>query len=61
ISSLVVTVVLLALLRKPFGSKRSQKKRHEPPVEAELIEPAYPTPPLPGQPLVPATKEAANG
>ena len=61
IASLVVTAVLLALLRKPFGSKRSQKKRHEPPVEVQLFEPAYPTPPLPGQPLVPATKEAANG
>jgi NADH-quinone oxidoreductase subunit H len=61
IASLVVNAALLLILRKPFGSKRSQKRRHEPPVEAELFEPAYPTPPLPGQPLVPATKEAANG
>ncbi len=61
IASLIVTAVLLALMRKPFGSKRSEKKRHEPPVGAQPSEPAFPTPPLPGQPLVPATKEAANG
>jgi NADH-quinone oxidoreductase subunit H len=61
IASLVVTAILLLILREPFGSKRSEKKRHETPVETQLSEPAFPTPPLPGQALVPATKEAANG
>jgi NADH-quinone oxidoreductase subunit H len=61
ISSLVVTAILLLILRKPFGRKQRQKKRQEPPVEAQFSEPAFPTPPLPGQPLAPSTKEAAHG
>jgi len=61
-ASIVVTVVLLALLRKPFGSKRGRKKQlRKELAEAQPSLSAYPTPPLPGQPLVPATKETANG
>jgi NADH-quinone oxidoreductase subunit H len=61
ISSLVVTAILLLILRKPFGRKQRQKKRQEPPVGAQFSEPAFPTPPMPGQPLAPTTKEAAHG
>jgi hypothetical protein len=35
--------------------------RRNEPVEAASFEPAFPTPPLPGKPLAPATKETAHG
>src|ERR1700730_3504591 len=62
IASLVVTPALLLILRKPFGGKPTRKKaRLEPAVDEQLPEPAFPTPPLPGQALVPATQEGTNG
>jgi NADH-quinone oxidoreductase subunit H len=60
-ASIVVTVLLLYLLQRPFGDKQIRKKRRKEPVETGSFEPAFPTPPLPGQPLVPASKEAAHG
>jgi NADH-quinone oxidoreductase subunit H len=61
-ASIVVTVVLLYLLQKPFSNRQIRKKRRRnEPAEAPSFEPAFPTPPLPGQPLVPATKESAHG
>jgi NADH-quinone oxidoreductase subunit H len=60
-AGIVVTVVLLYLVQRPFGDKQIRKKRRKEPVEAGSFEPAFPTPPLPGQPLVPASKEAAHG
>jgi NADH-quinone oxidoreductase subunit H len=63
-TSIVVTVVLLYLLQRPFGDKQIRKKRRKEPVEAgssASLAPYFPTPPLPGQPLVPASKEAAHG
>jgi NADH-quinone oxidoreductase subunit H len=62
ISGLIVTAALLLILRKPFGGKPTRKKAHlEPAADEQLPKPAFPTPPLPGQTLVPATKEGANG
>ena len=64
-ASIVVTVVLLYLLQRPFSNRQIRKRhRRQEPVEAgslASVEPAFPTPPLPGQPLVPASKEAAHG
>jgi NADH-quinone oxidoreductase subunit H len=64
-ASIVVTVVLLYLLQRPFSNRQIRKRhRRQEPVEAGSsapFEPAFPTPPLPGQPLVPASKEAAHG
>ncbi|MBV8862022.1 MAG: NADH-quinone oxidoreductase subunit NuoH, partial [Mycobacterium sp.] len=61
-ASIAVAALLLALLREPFGGKRSRKKqRRDQPVEAHPAEPAFPTPPLPGQVLVPTTQEGTDG
>jgi NADH-quinone oxidoreductase subunit H len=65
IASLVVTVVLLYLLQRPFSSRHIRKKqRRKQPEEAGSLAssaPAFPTPPLPGKPPASATKEAAHG
>jgi NADH-quinone oxidoreductase subunit H len=62
IASLVVNAALLLILRKPFGGKPTRKKaRQEPATDEQLPASAFPTPPLPGQALVPATQESANG
>jgi NADH-quinone oxidoreductase subunit H len=60
-ASIVVTVVLLALLQRPFSKRILNKHRRKDQAEAPHFEPAFPTPPLPGQPLASATKEASNG
>jgi NADH-quinone oxidoreductase subunit H len=60
-ASIVVTVVLLGLLQRPFGKRNLNKQRRKDLAEAPSFEPGFPTPPLPGQPLVPATKEASHG
>jgi NADH-quinone oxidoreductase subunit H len=61
-ASIVFSVVLLALLRKPFTRKQTHNKRgRQEPAETPPLESAFPTPTLPGQPLVPATKEKAHG
>ncbi|HXO49033.1 MAG TPA: hypothetical protein VN897_17320, partial [Mycobacterium sp.] len=60
----VVTVVLLGLLQRPFGKRTLNKQRRKDLAEPPPFEPAFPTPALPGQRLVPATKatkETANG
>src|ERR1700722_14160617 len=64
-ASIVVTVVLLYLLQRPFSNRqiRNRRRRNEP-VEAGAsasLPPAFPTPPLPGQSPVTASKEAAHG
>jgi len=61
-ASLVVTVVLLYLLQRPFSNRqiRNRRRRAEP-VEGTSFEPAFPTPPLPGQSPVTASKESAHG
>ncbi len=57
IASLVVTAALLLILRKPFGGKPTRRKHvSNRPWKHELSEAAFPTPPLPGQALVPATQ-----
>jgi NADH-quinone oxidoreductase subunit H len=62
VSSLVVTAALLYLLNRPFSNRHLRKKRRRTEsVEVTHFEPAFPTPPMPGKPLAPATKEAANG
>jgi NADH-quinone oxidoreductase subunit H len=64
-ASIVVTLVLLFLLQRPFSSRNMRKKqRHQESEEAGSFgsaAPAFPTPPLPGKPVAPATKEAAHG
>jgi NADH-quinone oxidoreductase subunit H len=60
-ASIVVTVVLLFLLQRPFSSRHIRKKQRRQDSEATAFDPAFPTPPLPGKPLAPATKEAAHG
>jgi len=65
VASLVVTAVLLYLLQRPFSNRTLRKKRRR--TESEVrsayaaLEPAFPTPPMPGKALAPASKEAANG
>jgi NADH-quinone oxidoreductase subunit H len=64
-ASIVVTVVLLYLLQRPFSNReiRNRRRRNEP-VEAgssASLAPAFPTPPLPGQSPVTASKETAHG
>ena len=65
VSSIVVTAVLLYLLQRPFNNRQIRKRRRRnDPTEAQSVqaasrEPAFPTPPMPGKPLAPATKEAA--
>lgn len=64
ICSLVVAVVLIATLRKPFTVPKRQKQRVEKPVGASDPQPAFPTPPLPMKTLerpVGASKEKARG
>jgi NADH-quinone oxidoreductase subunit H len=59
-SSIVVTAVLLYLLQRPFSNRQINKRRRR--TESEdtpSLEPAFPTPPLPGKAA--ATKEAAHG
>jgi NADH-quinone oxidoreductase subunit H len=60
-ASIVVTVVLLYVLQRPFSERQIRKRRRTASVEAAPFEPAFPTPPLPSKPLAPATKEAAHG
>ncbi len=65
-ASIVVTAVLLYLLQRPFSNRQLRKKRRRTESEARSaraasFEPAFPTPALPGKPLAPAAKEAANG
>ncbi|WP_155768154.1 NADH-quinone oxidoreductase subunit NuoH [Mycobacterium asiaticum] len=64
ICSLVVAVVLIATLRKPFTVPKRQQQRVEKPVGASDPQPAFPTPPLPMKTLerpVGASKEKARG
>jgi NADH-quinone oxidoreductase subunit H len=62
IASVVVTAVLLLYLRKPFiGRPIRQQARREAPIGNVLPETAFPIPPLPGEALVPAAKEGADG
>jgi NADH-quinone oxidoreductase subunit H len=65
VASLVVTVVLLYLLQRPFSNRtlRNKRRRTESETRAAYaaLEPAFPTPPMPGKALAPATKETANG
>jgi NADH-quinone oxidoreductase subunit H len=62
IASLVVAAGLLLILRKPFSRRPTrQRARREAPVGNALPETGFPTPPLPGEALMPVTQEAANG
>jgi NADH-quinone oxidoreductase subunit H len=62
IASIVVTAVLVFYLRKPLSGKLTrQQAGREAPVENAVPEKAFPTPPLPGESLLPVTQEAANG
>ncbi|MDT5023344.1 MAG: NADH-quinone oxidoreductase subunit, partial [Mycobacterium sp.] len=65
-ASIVVTGVLLYLLQRPFSNSQLRRKRRRTESEARSaqtasFEPAFPTPPMPGKPLAPVTKETANG
>jgi hypothetical protein len=53
--------VLLGLLQRPFGKRTLNKQRRKDLAETPPFGPAFPTPPLPGQPLASATKEATHG
>jgi len=65
IASAVVSVGLLAYMRRPLSGvetrelARKQRERREAAKSPE--EPAFPTPPLPGEAKVSVTQEAANG
>jgi NADH-quinone oxidoreductase subunit H len=66
VASIVVTVALLYLLQRPFSNRQLRKRRRRTESEARSAYTAasasvFPTPPMPGKPLAPATKEAANG
>jgi NADH-quinone oxidoreductase subunit H len=62
VASLVVAAGLLLILRRPFSRRPTrQPVRGEAQVGDALTEGGFPTPPLPGEALVPATQEAANG
>jgi NADH-quinone oxidoreductase subunit H len=62
IASLVVAAGLLLYLRKPFSHRTIRQQEHrETPVGHARPEPGFPTPPLPGDALVPVTREGANG
>jgi NADH-quinone oxidoreductase subunit H len=62
IASLVVAAGLLPYLRKPFSRRPTrQQTRSEAPVGNARPETRFPTPPLPGDVLVPVTQEGANG
>ncbi|WP_375485946.1 NADH-quinone oxidoreductase subunit NuoH [uncultured Mycobacterium sp.] len=64
IASAVVAVALLLLLRRPlFGleTREQDRPRTGAPAEKPVPEPAFPTPPLPGDALVAATQEDSNG
>jgi NADH-quinone oxidoreductase subunit H len=64
-SSIVVTSALVLVLRKPFSTptiramERELRRRREEIPAPEVAEPAFPTPPLPGQ-KVGASKEKAR-
>jgi NADH-quinone oxidoreductase subunit H len=60
-ASIVVTLALLYLLQRPFSKRVLNKHRRKDQAEVPRFESAFPTPPLPGQPLASATKEASNG
>jgi NADH-quinone oxidoreductase subunit H len=62
IASIVVTVGLLFYLRKPFSGKLTRKQAaREALVGNALSEPLFPTPPLPGDALVPVAQEGVDG
>jgi NADH-quinone oxidoreductase subunit H len=62
IASVVVTAGLFVYLRKPFSGRPARKRaRREALVRNALPETGFPTPPLPGDALVPVTQEGANG
>jgi NADH-quinone oxidoreductase subunit H len=62
VASVVVTAVLLFYLQKPLSGKPiRQRARREAPIENVLPETVFPTPPLPGEALVPAIQEGADG
>jgi NADH-quinone oxidoreductase subunit H len=62
VASVIVTAGLLFYLRKPFSGKLTrQRAGRELPVENALPETRFPTPPLPGDVLVPVTQEGTNG
>jgi NADH-quinone oxidoreductase subunit H len=65
-ASIVVTGVLLYLLQRPFSNSQLRKRRRRTELEARSaqnasFQPAFPTPPMPGKQLAPATKEVTNG
>ncbi|WP_155763838.1 NADH-quinone oxidoreductase subunit NuoH [Mycobacterium asiaticum] len=64
IASLVVAVVLIATLRKPFSAPKRRQQDNEKRLGASDLQPAFPTPPLPMKTLerpVGASKEKARG
>jgi NADH-quinone oxidoreductase subunit H len=64
IASAVVAVALLLLLRRPLSgleTREQDRSRTGAPAEKPVPEPAFPTPPLPGDALVAATQEDSNG
>jgi NADH-quinone oxidoreductase subunit H len=60
-ASIAGTAVLLYLLQRPFSERQIRKKRRRTEAAAPSLEPAFPTPALPGKPPAAVTKEAAHG